>query len=450
MAWKISDGRLDWLVVFATSGGAPVPMGALTFEGSGRVRQSLFRYARSWVDRPDCRPASAVGVPLSRKAIPSAPRELPLPFYDSMPDGWGKQILTLAFPNTVMGAGEFLAAAGDNHVGELHFGPAPDKPPQQWTPESPRAALPDGTESLDALLAAAEALDSGQPTAAHLQLLFRNSADLGGARPKASVTDDAGIWIAKFRARDDSFDNPRVEAVSLSVAGLCGADVPDHKVVDVAGRSVLLVKRFDRGPGGERLGYMSAGTLVGAEPTAYATSTGYADIAATARAAGIAPCEAELFRRMLINCGLNNTDDHLRNHAFLHHADGWRLSPLFDVVPNRGTRLILRPARGTDPTVDIGVATQSYEQFRLTREDAAAIVSDVRAGLAHLPEMLDQWGIVAADRELLAQVMPQVDLRKTMIPALNTTMTVDTAPRQSSETWTDNNKMGRPPRSALE
>jgi hypothetical protein len=112
--------------------------------------------------------------------------------------------------------------------------------------------------------------------------------------------------------------------------------------------------------------------------------------------------------------------------------------------------LILRPARGTDPTVDIGVATQSYEQFRLTREDAAAIVSDVRAGLAHLPEMLDQWGVVAADRELLAQVMPQVDLRKTMIPALNTTMTVDTAPRQSSETWTDNNKMGRPPRSALE
>src|SRR5579859_5873622 len=114
MAWRTSDDRLDWLVIFATRGGQPVPMGALTFEGGNRVRQSFFRYARSWVERADARPASAVGVPLGAKAIPSTPFAVPLPFYDSMPDGWGKRILTLAFPNNIMGAGEFLAAAGDN------------------------------------------------------------------------------------------------------------------------------------------------------------------------------------------------------------------------------------------------------------------------------------------------------------------------------------------------
>lgn len=208
MAWKISDGRLDWLVVFATRDGQPVPMGALTFEGTNRVRQSLFRYARSWVERSDARPVSAVSAPMGPKAIPSTPYAVPLPFYDSMPDGWGKQILTLAFPNSIMGAGEFLAAGGDNHVGELHFGSSPESGPEQWVPETPMFELPRSQENLEALLAAAEAVDHDQPTQAHLQILFRNSADLGGARPKAQIVDDHGQWIAKFRSRDDAFDNP--------------------------------------------------------------------------------------------------------------------------------------------------------------------------------------------------------------------------------------------------
>jgi serine/threonine-protein kinase HipA len=91
---------------------------------------------------------------------------------------------------------------------------------------------------------------------------------------------------------------------------------------------------------------MSAATLTKADPTRYATDMSYAEIAIKARSAGIVPCEEELFRRLLFNCRVHNTDDHLRNHAFIPRDGQWGLSPVFDAAPNRAPRLVLRPAPG--------------------------------------------------------------------------------------------------------
>lgn len=402
--WKISeDGRIDRLVVYVTVEGKPVPVGAITVEGTGLVRQSRFAYARSWLEKGF--PISPV-LPLKAKAAVSAPYELPLPFYDATPDGWGRSVLTAAFPRQVFGMAEFLAAAGNDRTGDLSFGPTPDSGPMQWIPQDdPQFAFPGGSESLSALLEAAEAVDSGEATVTHLRRLFRSSADTGGARPKARLKLDGEEWLAKFRTWGDPFDDPKIEAVCLDLAEACGIPVPAHRLVDVAGRSVLLLKRFDR-DGDVRLGYMSAGTLVQATPSTYQTNVTYADVATKARRTGIEPCEEAIFRRMLFNAFIHNTDDHLRNHGFLRMDGTWRLSPAFDLVPCNRPAHVLAPARGVTGVPDPAAMLEACGAFGLKWEMAEEVFTEVVTGLAALPDLLNRHEVVARDRETVAGLMP--------------------------------------------
>ncbi|MCF8506898.1 MAG: type II toxin-antitoxin system HipA family toxin [Caulobacter sp.] len=402
--WRISeDGRIDRLVVYATVDGAPVPVGTIIVEGGGPVRRSRFVYARSWLQSGF--PIFPV-LPLRTRAAVSAPHELPLPFYDAAPDGWGRGVLTAAFPRQVFGMAEFLAAAGNDRTGDLGFGPTPDSGPMQWVPHGdPRFAPADGSDSLDALVEAAEAVESGDATITHLRRLFRSSADTGGARPKAHLSIDGENWLAKFRTWGDPFDDPRIEAVCLDLAEACGIDVPARRLVRVAGRSVLLLRRFDR-IGTARSGYMSAATLVGAAPSAYRTDVTYADVAARARRVGLQPCEEALFRRMLFNAFIHNTDDHLRNHGFLRRDGVWRLSPAFDLVPCANPRHVLAPARGHAGLPDPVAALPACAAFELERKRAAEIFAEIAEGLAVLSALLDRHRVTARDRETLAALMP--------------------------------------------
>ena len=403
--WPTSDdGRLDRLVVFATFGGNAIPAGELVFEGRERT-MSFFRYAESWLKRDSAYPLLP-SLPLRRRAVPSVPYALPLAFYDAAPDGWGRSVLAQAFPSQVWGMGEVLAAAGDDRTGELRFGPRPDAPPEQFVPGTPLIDIPDGSATLGDLMEAAEAVDAGRPRSHHLQLLFRSSADTGGARPKAHIRDGGIDWIAKFPAQDDPFDDPRVEAACLDLAEICGITTPPRDVVRVGGRSALLVRRFDRGPQGRRYGFMSAATLVGQPPAKYATATTYADLAASARRAGIDPCERDLFRRGLFNSIIHNTDDHLRNHGFVRLAGRWELSPVFDLVPCARGRHVMAPARGIDPIPDPRQFFAAHPNFGLTPSAAKEVCDEVMAMLKHLPMLLDQREVTQRDCATLRTLMP--------------------------------------------
>jgi serine/threonine-protein kinase HipA len=406
--WRISNGRLDQLIVFINKGGRSQPVGQLLFEGGARKRFSTFSYARSWFDDPDHWALAPVYLPIRRKAVSSVPFEVPLPFCDAGPDAWGKTILNHAYPNQSFGMGEYLAASSDNRTGELSFGHSPDKPPEVWRPETRGLIdLPDDSETLEDLLAAADALEDGKASRHHIQLLLRSGTDVGGARPKVRLRRaDGSEWIAKFPTSADTFDDPKVEAVCLSLAQQAGIEVPAHELVTIAGKTVLLVGRFDRSATGERLGYSSAATLLGQEATGYGTNYTYVDIAAKARAAGIKPCEAELFRRLLFNCFIHNTDDHLRNHAFLRDANGWRLSPAFDLVPGRDRRLVLRPGIGIDPQPDPISAASAYKQFKLPDDEARRIYDEVSEAMQHLHVLLDAFDVGQDDRNLFSELMP--------------------------------------------
>jgi len=408
MTWRISDGRLDQLVVFQWRDGDWRPAGLLTFEGKNRSRFSRFMYAATWSKRNPVWPIDPHGLRARKNSFSSQPHEVPLAFYDAGPDGWGKMIFQAAYPQRTLGMAELLALGGFERTGDLAFGPTPDAPPQSWRPpESPLLTLPEQEETLEDLLIAADAVEDQQATPHHLGRLLRSSADIGGARPKARIRLDGRSWIAKFPTREDRFDHPRLEGVCLDLAAQAGLAVPDRCLIQVAGRAILLVDRFDRTPAGTPIGYLSAATLASQPPTAYRTEVSYADLAALAqRHLHIPTAAGELYRRLLINSFLHNTDDHLRNMAFLRQPPPeWVLAPAFDLVPCFEGRHACRPAPGITPAWAPTTAQTSYPAFKLTHPTARQIYDQVVAAMAHLPQALDRWQVSDRDRAITAPLL---------------------------------------------
>lgn len=406
--WRISSsGRIERLVVFRARKGAYVPVGELTFDGAGKVRSGKFVYARSYLALDEAGPIDPIGLPLGRGAAAPAPGEVPLAFHDVGPDGWGKGILEQAFPSRRLSMPEFLALGGLSRTGDLAFGATPAGP-ETWLPgDEPLLTLPSDDDDIEALTQAAIALDQGEGNEHHLRLLLRASADVGGARPKTRLRHQGIDWIAKLPAWGDTFDEPRAEAASLDVAEAAGLSVPPRKVLSVAGRSVLLVQRFDRELDGTPFAYLSAGTLLKVPHTEYATRMTYVDIAAVARRIGVHSPEREMFRRLLVNSYLHNTDDHLRNHAVIDRGRGWELSPVFDIVPHpRIKRHVCAPAPKIEPRWSAELAFAAHGPLGIAEGEAKQIREEVVAAVQRFPECLDRHGLSSKDQQVLLGALP--------------------------------------------
>lgn len=170
-----------------------------------------------------------------------------------------------------------------------------------------------------------------------LAQLLKPGSSLGGARPKATVSDsDGNLWIAKFPSKHDENDTGAWEMVAHELAKMCELNVPIAKLEKFSkSGSTYLVKRFDRN-GRKRVHFASAMTLLGMKDGASAADgVGYLDIASFIKGHGANPKEdlLELWKRIVFNMVISNTDDHLRNHAFILTKKGWKLSPLYDVNP---------------------------------------------------------------------------------------------------------------------
>lgn len=207
-----------------------------------------------------------------------------------------------------------------------------------------------------------------------LDQLIQPGSSLGGARPKANVIDTEGhLWIAKFPSRHDENDTGAWEMVAHDLAAMCGLNVPEARLEKFSRfGSTYLAKRFDRA-GKKRIHYSSAMTLLGKNDGASAADgTSYMDIAAFIRASGSNPKEdlKELWKRIVFSMAVTNTDDHLRNHAFLLTPSGWRLSPMFDVNPvPYGNELALNVDESNN-VIRAELALNSAPRFGLEGKDA--------------------------------------------------------------------------------
>ncbi len=339
----------DRAYVYAYLPGRTIPslVGQVIVLAVGNDASCRFKYAREWLDQEQAFALDPELLPLQEGEFQSQPGwEVFGVLRDAGPDYWGRKIIERSFNRLGLSELEFLLATGNERVGALAFTTERKRP---GSTQSPSVA------QLEDLLDAAARVERDEPVASDLlNLLGAGTGTLGGMRPKASVEEGRHLWIAKFPSREDRYAITRWEFATLELAARSGLAVPERRLVLVGTRPVLLVARFDRRLRGklrERSHYLSGLTMLGLHERDYGRGS-YADLAMWLRKHGSEPRDdaRELYRRLVFNILVGNTDDHLRNHAVINFGDGYRLSPLFDVMP--------WPATGRERLQAIGVGRE--------------------------------------------------------------------------------------------
>jgi len=312
----------------------PVVAGVLTMSGT----RTFFTYGQSYLGRESALPLYLPELPIGRGPIePLAGLTVAGCISDAAPDNWGqKVVLRKRFGRITRDADhdslhlfDYLIESGSNRVGALDFQSSPD----HYEPREVAA-------SLDELRTAAERLEDGLEFSPELDEVLLLGSSLGGARPKAQLEDNGKQLIAKFSSKFDTFPVVKAEGVAMELARRVGIDAANTEVIESVGHDVLLVERFDRTPvSGERKMFVSALTILELDEMfgRYATYHGLADVI---RKRFTEPKQTlrEVFKRIVFNISVGNTDDHARNHgAFWHPHKSNRgeltLSPAYDIEP---------------------------------------------------------------------------------------------------------------------
>ena len=240
--------------------------------------------------------------------------------------------------------------------------------------------------------------------------LIEPGSSLGGARPKANVTDERGnIWIAKFPSKNDDTDIGAWEMVTWELGKLCDIDVPEAKLMKFSENgSTFLTKRFDRN-GEKRIHFASAMTMLG-ETDGSDSLSGYLDIAGAIERIGSNPDSdlKELWKRIVFNMCVTNADDHLRNHGFLLEENGWKLSPAFDVNPayDQNTLSLLV---GDDNSINIENALRVSEYFRLSETEAVNIVEKFKKTVSeNWRKLAEKYKIPIKEQDLMRSAFENV------------------------------------------
>lgn len=369
-----------------------------------------FVYAKSYRERPDA-------VPIDPTELKLAPRTYETTamggvfgaLRDAGPDYWGRRVIERHAGKPQLGELDYLLHSPDDRAGALGFGLGRQPP-------APKRDF-NKTLDLEKLQTIADAVvkDEERPNdAATVQVeeLLLVGTSMGGARPKAVVEDDDGLWLAKFNHPHDRWNNARVEHAMLVLARQCGMTAAESKVVSAAGRDVLLVKRFDREKterGYLRARMVSGLTLLRAEDSHRSRNLwSYVLLVEELRRVCAEPRKqaAELFRRMCFNALISNIDDHPRNHAIIARERDWKLSPAYDLTPSTPVSLEHRDlALSCGDRGRIANAENLLSQcgrFMLDRGEAGKIVSDMESRLRDTwYEVARAEGVSERDSELI-------------------------------------------------
>lgn len=326
---------------------------------------------------------------------------------DARPDRWGERVIRFIDKPPRLSLLEFLYFAGDDRFGALGVSTSA----QHYAPRrlGPLPGLND-VARLHELVQMV--LDNEQVPEAEKRLISPG-VTMGGAKPKALLQLDGAQWVVKF-ADGDAVDTPLVEHASMTLAHKAGIRVAPTMAIRLVGGHAIAIKRFDR-VGARRLHALSAGVAL----RAAGEGLGYPELAQLLRRRGVTQGRAnvaqmhELFRRMVFNILIDNTDDHEKNHALLlNDAQAYALSPAFDVLPS-GQALGYQQLRVGDQEADSTLenALSMSEQFGLQKAEAAAEVRRVVKVVASWRAHFAACGVSAGDVALLAEQLDRPFLK---------------------------------------
>ena len=357
-----------------------------------------FRYGDRYLARPDAVALDPFQLPLVGKVLEfTRSNGIPGAVRDSAPDAWGRRVIEhfLQRPAADLHEADYLLQGPQDGAGYLSFG-------LNAQPPAPRRRF-NRTHQLSELVAVAQAIDDGRPVPATLLESLDPGTSLGGARPKATVEDGDALWLAKFPARADRYNLQQLEFATLELARVAGLNVATARLQSIGRSDVLMVRRFDRDAvdgGYLRYGLVSGLTVLDCEDSFMERDRwSYPLLADRLRRWSEKPDEdrVELFRRMVFNAAVGNTDDHPRNHALLRRNRGWRLSPAYDLVPAPTISLERRDLAMT--VGDHGRTASRYNllsqagRFGLGRDEATAIIERTIEVVGHWRNFFASRGV---------------------------------------------------------
>ncbi len=326
---------------------------------------------------------------------------------DARPDRWGERVIRLLDRPARLSTLEFLYFAGDDRFGALGVSSsAAEYLPRQ---RGPLSAIGD----VQAIHDLVRRVEAGEPVEEPLRRLVSPGATLGGARPKALLTIEGLAWIVKFGEAGAPTDGPLIEHAAMTLAAKAGIDVCETMPVKLHDGHAVAVRRFDR-LGMLRVHALSAQVALRAAGQAY----GYPELALLLRRRGeaddIAQQGEQLFRRMVFNILIDNTDDHEKNHALIvNAAQRYRLSPAFDVLP-AGQAMGYQQMRvgrdAADSTIDN--ALSEHRAFALTLAQAQEVAAEVARVVSGWRTHFRNRGVAKGDLQLLSEQIDRPFLRE--------------------------------------
>ncbi len=406
------------VLVYVDLNGVPYLVGRLWGRTGKGKEGATFEYDEQWLKHGE---RFALEPALALDPGPfHTPADLPMfgAIGDSAPDRWGRALMRRAerrraereqqTPRTLQEMDFLLLVDDEARQGALRFAEREGGP----------FLRSDGKQippliNLPTLLSATERLAEDKETDEDLRLLLAPGSSLGGARPKASVRDkDGHLAIAKFPSKDDDYNIVLWEAVAVRLAEKAGIPVPVARVEIVGGKPVLLVRRFDRN-GTHRVPFLSAMSMLGSRDN---ETRSYMEMADALRRVGAAAREdiRALWRRIVFNILISNTDDHQRNHGFVYTGQlGWRLSPAYDLNPvpvDIKPRVLAMAINEDDGTASFDLAMSVAPYFELAEKEARAIGVEVAKAVSKWRIEAARYGLSNSEMDRVASAFEHTDL----------------------------------------
>ena len=421
------------VLVYAGLAGQDVLAGRLYSHRRRGTESASFVYDDQYLAHPEAFPLDPA-LPLVHGTLQTPTgRALFGAFADSSPDRWGRTLIkraeqarakeagtaprSMGEHDLLMGEHDLLMGVRDDlRQGALRFR-SDEQGPFLATEDTGVPQLTDLPVLLDLAARVDLAARAERDTAGYedLKRLVRAGSSLGGARPKAHVRDtDGRIAIAKFPSPNaDTWNVMAWEKTALDLARDAGVHVPDSQLVRVGERHVLVVTRFDRRDGNERIGYASAMTMLEARDGDEGSYLEIAEVLERHSPSATADLQ-QLWRRMAFSVLISNTDDHLRNHGFLHvRGDVWTLSPAFDLNPNPepGPKYLSTAIDEADTRASVDTLLSVCDYFRLGHEDALDVLAEVERAAARWRQVAAKLGLSPREIEdmKLAFEHPEAD-----------------------------------------
>ena len=410
----MAGGKFD-IYVFADWIGldGPTLVGTLSAHFAKGKKAFSFEYDKDWLNTdaqrlldPDIEFYSGPQYPTNKENFGI--------FLDSMPDTWGKTLMKRraaqdarakdARARTLYDIDFLLGVYDESRMGALRFktemdGPFLDNDDQSPTP--PWSSLGELQEAVKHL----ESDEHSDIIRKWIAVLIAPGSSLGGARPKANIFDTKNnLWIAKFPSKTDTIDKAVWEFLAYRLAITAGIEMAESKIEKISGQyHTFLTKRFDR-QNERRIHFASAMTMTGnTEDTIKNRTPSYLEIVEFIENYGVNVNGNlhQLWRRIVFNIAISNTDDHLRNHGFILTNKGWILSPAYDLNPSIEKDGLALNIDMDDNALDYDLAKSVGSYFRLSDSEMESILEEVLGVVKDWKTIADEIGVTTKEQKLM-------------------------------------------------